>query len=38
MQQNLQQTFLALKIITVKLLAGNCVNYDKNTSDRPSTC
>ena len=38
MQQNLQKIFLALKIITVKLLAGTCVSYDKNTSDRPSTC
>ena len=38
MQQNLQKIFLALKIIAVKLLAGICVNYDKNTSDRPSTC
>ena len=34
----LQKRFLVLKTIAVELVAEISLNYDKNTSDRPSTC
>ena len=36
MQENFQSMFLVLKIITVELVLGISLNYDKNTCDSPS--
>ena len=38
MEEKFQKIFLVLKMIPLELVPGISGLYDKNSSDRPSTC